>query len=392
MANRLTSPTPLWRVEDWAQAGQSKRRSASPQGAQRRPHRPRAGRDRAQPRPDRGVGRRPRDRHLRAGGRAAALGHDLDLVVWRLPGARAGICGAPVRPPKDRRPTSSSCRPAWRSTATAASRCGIGPTTAAPVRSPRSPGRCARCASWLASGACCWWATPSWSATPTAGHHGRQGGLHRPGIQDLRGCRGAGCPGPCRSRPVDYLAERDQGKPPHQRGSYRVVEDTMTLAGKRQRDPVLHLRRVFVCPVPAPTRRHRPGQEARPGPRRPSAAHPGPGRPPLPRRPRGHRPAGRHQPQPPGRWPAARHGGTDQATGSRPWRGGSTRRAGRRGRHRRLVCAADQPDPAQANAADVLARDKGQEVVERRYGTFKGPLAVAALFVQPNRRSQPWSP
>jgi len=31
--------------------------------------------------------------------------------------------------------------------------------------------------------------------------------------------------------PVDYLAERDRGKPPDQRGSYRVVEDTMTIAG-----------------------------------------------------------------------------------------------------------------------------------------------------------------
>ena len=46
--------------------------------------------------------------------------------------------------------------------------------------------------------------------------------------------------------PVDYLAERDQGKPPTQRGSYRVVEDTMTITGKRKADPVLHLRRVLV--------------------------------------------------------------------------------------------------------------------------------------------------
>src|SRR5512132_2743548 len=30
--------------------------------------------------------------------------------------------------------------------------------------------------------------------------------------------------------PVDYLAERDAGKPPEQRGSYRVLEDTMTIA------------------------------------------------------------------------------------------------------------------------------------------------------------------
>jgi len=34
-------------------------------------------------------------------------------------------------------------------------------------------------------------------------------------------------------------------------------------------------------------------------------------------------------------------------------------------------------DPTQVDAAAVLARYKGQEVVERRYGAFKGPLAAA---------------
>jgi hypothetical protein len=46
--------------------------------------------------------------------------------------------------------------------------------------------------------------------------------------------------------PVDYVAERDQGKPAEQWGSYRVVEDTMTIGGKRKADPVLRLRRLFV--------------------------------------------------------------------------------------------------------------------------------------------------
>ncbi len=46
--------------------------------------------------------------------------------------------------------------------------------------------------------------------------------------------------------PVDYLAERDAGKPPARRGSYRVVEDTMTITGKRTTDPVIRVRRVFV--------------------------------------------------------------------------------------------------------------------------------------------------
>jgi transposase len=45
-------------------------------------------------------------------------------------------------------------------------------------------------------------------------------------------------------------------------------------------------------------------------------------------------------------------------------------------------------DHTQVDAAGVLARYKGQEVVQRRYGAFKGPLAVAPLFVQSNRRIQ----
>lgn len=42
-------------------------------------------------------------------------------------------------------------------------------------------------------------------------------------------------------------------------------------------------------------------------------------------------------------------------------------------------------DPAEADAVEVLVRYKGQEVVERRYGDFKGPLAVAPMFLKNNR-------
>jgi hypothetical protein len=45
---------------------------------------------------------------------------------------------------------------------------------------------------------------------------------------------------------VDYVAGRDTNTPPDRRGRWRVHEDTMTMTGKRKRDPVLHLRRVFV--------------------------------------------------------------------------------------------------------------------------------------------------
>jgi hypothetical protein len=42
--------------------------------------------------------------------------------------------------------------------------------------------------------------------------------------------------------------------------------------------------------------------------------------------------------------------------------------------------------PSDVDAAEVLIRYKGQEVVERRYGTVKGPLAVAPMFPKNNRR------
>ncbi|HZD14612.1 MAG TPA: hypothetical protein VE196_05695 [Pseudonocardiaceae bacterium] len=45
---------------------------------------------------------------------------------------------------------------------------------------------------------------------------------------------------------VDYVAGRDSGVPDAARGSWAVCEDAMTITGKRKRDPVLALRRVFV--------------------------------------------------------------------------------------------------------------------------------------------------
>ena len=45
-------------------------------------------------------------------------------------------------------------------------------------------------------------------------------------------------------------------------------------------------------------------------------------------------------------------------------------------------------DPAAADAGEVLRLHKGQEVVERRYGDFKGPLAVAPMHLKSNRRIQ----
>ncbi|WP_037274210.1 hypothetical protein [Kibdelosporangium aridum] len=42
--------------------------------------------------------------------------------------------------------------------------------------------------------------------------------------------------------------------------------------------------------------------------------------------------------------------------------------------------------PADVDPAEILRRYKGQEVVEHHYGTVKGPLAVAPMFLKNNRR------
>jgi Domain of unknown function (DUF4277) len=190
--------------------------------------------------------------------------------------------------------------------------------------------------------------------------------------------------------PVDYLAERDAGKPPSQRGSYRVIEDTMTLVGKRKADPVLRVRRVLVWSSAragaAATARARKLDRARDD---------------LERLTRGL--GSRHYPtidKVQARLAAIARSrrvagllraqiGTDPATGkpTLTWWFDQTALA--------AEAATDgwyglltNLDPAQVDAAAVLARYKGQEVVERRYGAFKGPLAVAPLFVQSNRRIQ----
>jgi transposase len=190
--------------------------------------------------------------------------------------------------------------------------------------------------------------------------------------------------------PVDYVAERDVGKPPTQRGSYRVVEDSMTITGKRKTDPVLHLRRVFVWSSAragaAATARARKLDRARDD---------------LDRLTRGL--GGRHYPtvdKVQARLAAIAKArrvtgllraevGTDPATGkpTLAWwldPAALAREQATDGWYALLT----NLDPAQVDAAEVLARYKGQEVVERRYGAFKGPLAVAPLFVQSNRRIQ----
>jgi transposase len=186
---------------------------------------------------------------------------------------------------------------------------------------------------------------------------------------------------------VDYVAERDAGKPAGERGRWRVTEDTMTLAGKRKRDPVHTLRRVLVHSTArahaAATARAKKLDRARDD---------------LQRLQRGL--GSRHYPDE--KAVTARitaiasarrvtaylrtQTGTDATTGkpTLAWwfdQAALDAEAATDGWYALLTNL-----PTTVPAAEVLVRYKGQEVVERRYGTVKGPLAVAPMFLKNNRR------
>ena len=186
--------------------------------------------------------------------------------------------------------------------------------------------------------------------------------------------------------PVDYLAQRDAGKPPAQRGSYRVAEDTMVLAGKKA-DPDLELRRVFVWSSA------RAGAAAKARSKKLDRA-----RGDLERLGRGL--GGRYYP-------------TEKEV---------TERIAVITRERRVkdclrTTASSDPVTAkptlewhfdeaalaaeaaaggwyallanlapEVSAAGVLRSYKGQETAERRYSNFKGPIAAAPMFLKNNRR------
>jgi transposase len=186
---------------------------------------------------------------------------------------------------------------------------------------------------------------------------------------------------------VDYVAQRDAGTPAAERGRWRVTEDTMTMAGKHTRDPVLTLRRVFVHSTArahaAVTTRAKKLDRARDD---------------LDRLVRGL--GSRHYPDEQAvtaritAIASARRvtaylrtqTGTDPATGKptlRWWfdQAALEAEAATDGWYALLTNL-----PADVDPAEVLRRYKGQEVVERRYSTIKGPLAVTPMFLHNNRR------
>jgi transposase len=187
---------------------------------------------------------------------------------------------------------------------------------------------------------------------------------------------------------VGYVAARDAGKPAERRGRWHVREDTMALAGPRKRDPVLPLRRVFVHS----TARAQAAATAR-AKKLDRAADD------LDRLVRGL---------------GSRHYPDEKAVAARTQAIARDRRVAAylhtkvatdpESGKPTLAYSFDQAaiaaeaagdgwyalltnlDPDEADAAEVLRRYKGQEAVERRYSAFKGPLAVAPLFVKHNRR------
>lgn len=187
---------------------------------------------------------------------------------------------------------------------------------------------------------------------------------------------------------VDYVAARDQGKDPEKRGTWHVYEDTMTLAGPRKKDLALSLRRIFVHS----SARAQAAATAR-AKKLDRAADD------LARLTRGL--GSRHYPDATAVEArltviakTRRVGAYLQTiTGTCPDTGKPTLTW----QFNQAVIDAETAtdgwyalltnlDPDQADAAQVLLHYKGQEAVERRYSAFKGPLAVAAIYLKTNRR------
>jgi transposase len=185
---------------------------------------------------------------------------------------------------------------------------------------------------------------------------------------------------------VDYIAQRDENTRLVDRDTYRVCEDTMDLAGPRKKDPVLTLRRILVystanAAAQAKARALKLAQA-------------------------------RTDLDTLTRTAGTRHHPTVEAV---------TTKATAIARRRRVVAYlrttiaiddAGKPTfawsfdqdavnadaaadgwyalltnlPADVEATEVFRRYKDQPMVERRYGEFKGPLAVAPIFLRDNRR------
>lgn len=191
------------------------------------------------------------------------------------------------------------------------------------------------------------------------------------------------------STEVDYVAERDLAKAPELRGRWRVREDTMKLAPpKGSKGPTLALRRVLIwsssrtgaAQVARTKKLDRASDDLRRLERGLGGRH--------------YRDAEAVQQ----RVTVIASGrrvsgylrtdiGIDPATGkpTLAWHYDAAALAAEAATDGWYALLTNL-DPSVADASEVLRRYKGQEVVERRYGNFKGPLAVAPMFLKNNRR------
>ena len=187
---------------------------------------------------------------------------------------------------------------------------------------------------------------------------------------------------------VDYIAQRDARKPAAKRCAYRVTEDVMTIAGPRKADPVHQVRRILV---------HSTANQNAAGTARELKL--GKARTELDTLVRT---AGtRHHPDTAAVVAKAAqiskkrrvsaylrtHITTEPDTGKPvfAWhfdQNAINAEAATDGWYALL----SNLDPTDADAAEVLRRYKGQSAVEQRYSTIKGPLAVAPMFLQTNHR------
>jgi transposase len=187
---------------------------------------------------------------------------------------------------------------------------------------------------------------------------------------------------------VDYVAQRDINKPAGQRCTYRVTEDVMDLSGPRKADPTHQVRRILVHST-ANQNAAATARQLKLGKARTDLDT-------LTRT------AGtRHHPDTAAVTAKASqiskkrrvgaylrtHITTDPDTGKPvfAWhfdQAAIDAEAATDGWYALLT----NLEATDADAAEVLRRYKGQSAVEQRYSTIKGPLAVAPMFLQTNRR------
>ena len=187
--------------------------------------------------------------------------------------------------------------------------------------------------------------------------------------------------------PADFVAERDRPMPAGGRATYRVIEDTWWMSGSRKSDPALALRKVFVWSSA------KSGAAATSRAKKLARATED-----LDSLTRGL--GGRHYATPAAVTARLSAIATKRRVGAYLVSAVGVDRAGRptlawhfdaaalaaEAASDGWYCLFTNLDATTVDAAAVLARYKGQEVVERRYSSFKGPLAVAPVFLKNNAR------